>query len=136
MAGAPNLGYGIPGGGPAPNPGDAPQGPNSPFTMVMRPNAPANDQGGRGGGGTPLGTALDLSSLFNHPAVAQAAAAHPAVQGALAHNIAREQADPRARAQAPPAWKGLPQVQKGGVAVTPPTFWNPATGGATVGLGN
>ena len=28
--------------------------------------------------------ALDLSGLFNHPAVAAQAAAHPAVQGALA----------------------------------------------------
>jgi hypothetical protein len=37
------------------------QQPNSPFTMVLRPNAPANNGSARGGGGTPLGTALDLS---------------------------------------------------------------------------
>ena len=33
---------------------------NSPFTMVLRPNAPA-ESGGRGQGGSPLSTALDLS---------------------------------------------------------------------------
>ena len=39
----------------------ASQAPSSPFTMVLRPNAPAGQSGGRGGGGTPLATALDLS---------------------------------------------------------------------------
>jgi hypothetical protein len=43
------------------------QQPNSPFTMVMRPNAPANDSGGRGGGGPALGTALDLSGYRPPP---------------------------------------------------------------------
>jgi hypothetical protein len=42
------------------------QQPNSPFTMILRPNAPANT-GGRGGGGTPLGTALDLSGYQPAP---------------------------------------------------------------------
>ena len=100
--------------------------------MLLRPNAPA-EGGGRGGGGTPLGTALDLSGW--RPQAPQAAPAYAP--------------DPRYRAQAPapihPAaraptvqqgWTGFPQVQKGGVAVTPPTWWNPATGGSTVGMGN
>jgi hypothetical protein len=43
------------------------QQPNSPFTMVMRPNAPANNASARGGGGTPLGTALDLSGYQPPP---------------------------------------------------------------------
>lgn len=42
------------------------QQPSSPFTMIMRPNAPANN-GGRGGGGAPLGTALDLSGYRPSP---------------------------------------------------------------------
>lgn len=104
---------------------------SSPFTMVLRPNAPA-EGGGRGGGGTPLGTALDLSGY--QP---QAPAADPAYRP-----------DPRFRAQAPapapvaraPAarqgWRGFPQVQPGGVGVMRPTWGNPAVGGSTVGMGN
>jgi hypothetical protein len=42
------------------------QQPNSPFTMVLRPNAPA-ESGGRGQGGTPLSTALDLSGYQPPP---------------------------------------------------------------------
>ena len=92
-----NLGYGVPGVRPPPVQGPiaalAPprQGPR--FTTIPRPNAdpgtgggmlggvsgPANIGSGyggaRGGGGAPLGTALDLSGLFQHP---QPAAAAPA----------------------------------------------------------
>ena len=39
---------------------------NSPFTMVLRPNAPA-ESGGRGQGGSPLSTALDLSGYQPPP---------------------------------------------------------------------
>ena len=42
------------------------QQPNSPFTMVLRPNAPA-ESGGRGQGGSPLSTALDLSGYQPPP---------------------------------------------------------------------
>jgi hypothetical protein len=125
--------------------------PSNAFTTIDRPNADV--AGGRSvagqlapqyfnqarepGGPAQMG-ALDLSGLFNHPAVAQAAAAHPAVQGAMAALANPAPAPTRARAPVMQAtgWKGFPQVQKGGVAVTPPTFRNPATGGATVGLGN
>ena len=59
-----NLGYGAPQAAP-------PQA-NSPFTMVLRPNAPAEGGGRQGGnsGGPPLGTALDLSGWhpFSTPA--------------------------------------------------------------------
>jgi hypothetical protein len=82
-----NLGHGAP-GAVAPHPalaraaarasaGNAPPGlfgqqANSPFTMVLRPNAPA-ESGGRGQGGTPLSTALDLSG-WRPPAAAAAPA--------------------------------------------------------------
>ena len=90
-AGAPNLGYGVPGAQPA----AAPQAPSPMFTTIDRPNADV--AGGRSvagqlapqyfnrarepGGPAQMG-ALDLSSLFNHPAVAAQAAAHPMVQAA------------------------------------------------------
>ena len=97
-----NLGYGVPGVRPPPVQGPiaalAPpqQGPR--FTTVPRPNAdpgtgggmlggvsgPANIGSGyggaRGGGGAPLGTALDLSGLFQHPQPAAAATARAPVQ--------------------------------------------------------
>ena len=110
--GAPNLGYGVP-----QQPAAAPQAPSSMFTTIDRPNADISGGPTRGGwlsasydpstgsnrgarepGGPARMGALDLSGLFSHPAVAQAAAQHPAVQGALAHNIAQSQAAPRARA--------------------------------------
>ena len=107
-----------------------------PFTMVLRPNAPAESGGRQGGnsGGSPLAAALDLSGY--QP---QAPAADPAYH-----------ADPRYQSQAPapaphhvaraPAvqqgWRGFPQVQPGGVGVMRPTWWNPAVGGSTVGMGN
>ena len=90
-AGQPNLGYGVPGAQPA----AAPQAPSPMFTTIDRPNADV--AGGRSvagqlapqyfnqarepGGPAQMG-ALDLSSLFNHPAVAAQAAAHPMVQAA------------------------------------------------------
>jgi hypothetical protein len=55
----------------------------SPFIGIDRPNADVTGHA-RGYNSGVQGTALDLSGLFNHPAVAAAAAAHPAVQGALA----------------------------------------------------
>jgi hypothetical protein len=54
--------------------------PSNMFGLIDRPNASATGWNP----GAPKTTALDLSSIFNHPAVAAAAAAHPAVQGALA----------------------------------------------------
>ena len=91
-AGAPNLGYGVP----QPPPQDPfAIHPSNAFTTIDRPNADIS--GGRSvagqlapqyfnrarepGGPAQMG-ALDLSGLFNHPAVAQAAAAHPMVQAA------------------------------------------------------
>ena len=97
-AGQPNLGYGVP--------QQPPQDPfaihpSSAFTTIDRPNAdisggptrggwlsasydPAtgSNRGAREPGGPAQMGALDLSGLFNHPAVAQAAAAHPMVQAA------------------------------------------------------
>ena len=96
-AGQPNLGYGVP---------QPPQDPfaihpSNAFTTIDRPNAdisggptrggwlsasydPAtgSNRGAREPGGPAQMGALDLSGLFNHPAVAQAAAAHPMVQAA------------------------------------------------------
>ena len=90
-AGAPNLGYGVPGAQPA----AAPQAPSPMFTTIDRPNADTAGGPSRAGqlapqyfnqarepGGPAQMGALDLSGLFNHPAVAQAAAAHPMVQAA------------------------------------------------------
>ena len=81
-----NLGRGVPGApaAPAMAPG---------WGVIDRPNMSASNgpggQGGRGGGGgDPKMGAFDFSTLFNHPAVAAAAAAHPAVQ---AHVAARAQ---------------------------------------------
>jgi hypothetical protein len=82
-----NLGYG------APAAAAPPAAPNPMFTGIDRPNA--DIVGGptvpgqlsaapREPGGPARMGALDLSGLFNHPAVAAAAAQHPAVQGALA----------------------------------------------------
>ena len=90
-AGAPNLGYGVPGAQPA----AAPQAPSPMFTTIDRPNADTAggpscagqlapqyfNQAREPGGPAQMG-ALDLSGMFNHPAVAQAAAAHPMVQAA------------------------------------------------------
>jgi hypothetical protein len=70
-----NLGTGTPG---VTAPVQAPS--NSPFIGIDRPNASATGWNP----GTRMGTALDLSSLFSHPAVAAAAAAHPAVHAAIA----------------------------------------------------
>jgi hypothetical protein len=68
-----NLGHGTPG---VTAPVQAPA--NSPFIGIDRPNSGPNERNR----GSPQATALDLSSLFSHPAVAAAAAAHPAVQAA------------------------------------------------------
>ena len=91
-----NLGYG------------APPAPSSMFTTIDRPNAdisggptragwlsasydPATgtNRGAREPGGPARMGALDLSGIFSHPAVAAQAAAHPAVQGAMAAQAAR-----------------------------------------------
>ena len=150
-----NLGYGVPGVRPPPVQGPiaalAPpqQGPR--FTTVPRPNAdpgtgggmlggvsgPANIGSGyggaRGGGGAPLGTALDLSGLFQHPQPAATPVTNAPVQ------IPRPVAAPRRTitpAQQVIQHPSLPQVRPGGAAVIKPTWWNPATGGSTVGMGN
>lgn len=93
------------------------QQPNSPFTMVMRPNASAQNgnaypgsmnTGPRGGGGTPLATALDLSGW--RPQAAPPPQAAPA---------------PRARVQGPLAKTAL---KRPAIAATP-GVGAPATGG-------
>ena len=103
--GAPNLGYGVP-----QQPATAPQAPSSMFTTIDRPNADIVGGPTRPGylsanphepGGPARMGALDLSGLFNHPAVAQAAAQHPAVQGAMASNIAFRVSRTAPRARAP-----------------------------------
>ena len=92
-----NLGRGVPGVHPAvAQAAAAAQQPGSPFTMVPRPNANPGTGGGmlggvggmanigsgyggaRGGGGAPLGTALDLSHMFGgQPPPAAAPAVDP-----------------------------------------------------------
>ena len=141
-AGSPNLGYGVPGVQPS-----APQAPSPMFTTIDRPNADVS--GGRSvagqlapqyfnrarepGGPAQMG-ALDLSGLFNHPAVAQAAAAHPMVQAAARAPV-QGPLSALAPQRAPVVQQqwSLPQVRKGGAAMIRPTWGNPATGGATVG---
>jgi hypothetical protein len=78
----------------------AAQQPNSPFTMVLRPNAPANNQGGRGGGGPALSTALDLSGYRPAAAAPPAPANINLGYGGPAPPSAA--VSPRARAQVPP----------------------------------
>jgi hypothetical protein len=56
-----------------------PLAPNSRFTLIDRPNAPAG--GGPYGGGPPKATALDLSGMFNRGQ--PAAAAQPAAGGGM-----------------------------------------------------
>jgi hypothetical protein len=94
-----------------------PQGPAPGWTSIDRPNADV--AGGRSvagqlapqyftparepGGPAQMGV-FDFSTLFNHPAVAQAAAAHPAVQAAARAPVPGPLAPgalSRARAQAP-----------------------------------
>ena len=107
--GAPNLGYGVP-----QQPAAAQQAPSPMFTTIDRPNADV--AGGRSvagqlapqyfnqarepGGPARMG-ALDLSGLFSHPAVAQAAAQHPAVQGAMAAGPNMSSGGGQATARAP-----------------------------------
>ena len=143
-AGQPNLGYGVPNAAQQPA---APQAPSPMFTTIDRPNADVS--GGRSvagqlapqyfnrarepGGPAQMG-ALDLSGLFNHPAVAQAAAAHPMVQAAARAPVQGPlSALAPQRAPAVQRQWSLPQVRKGGAAMIRPTWGNPATGGATVG---
>ena len=143
-AGAPNLGYGVP----QPPPQDPfAIHPSNAFTTIDRPNADVS--GGRSvagqlapqyfnrarepGGPAQMG-ALDLSGLFNHPAVAQAAAAHPMVQAAARAPVQGPLSAlaPQRAPMVQQQWS-LPQVRKGGAAMIRPTWGNPATGGATVG---
>ena len=146
-AGAPNLGYGVPGAQPA----AAPQAPSPMFTTIDRPNADTAGGPSRAGqlapqyfnqarepGGPAQMGALDLSGLFNHPAVAQAAAAHPMVQAAARAPVQGPLSAlaPTARAPVMQQQWSLPQVRKGGAAMIQPTWKNPATGGSTVGMGN
>ena len=147
-AGAPNLGYGVP------QPAQDPFAihPSAAFTTIDRPNA--DIAGGRSvagqlapqyfnqarepGGPAQMG-ALDLSGLFNHPAVAQAAAAHPAVQAAARAPVQGPLSAlaPRAAAPVVQRVRALPQVLPRGASAVVPTYRNPAYGqGANVGLGN
>ena len=124
-AGAPNLGYGVPGAQPA----AAPQAPSPMFTTIDRPNADTAGGPSRAGqlapqyfnqarepGGPAQMGALDLSGLFNHPAVAQAAAAHPMVQAAARAPVQGPLSAlaPTARAPVVQQQWSLPQVRKGG----------------------
>ncbi len=117
-----NMGHGAP-GVVAPHPAvqaaaarAAAGQPSSPFTMVLRPNAPASNQSGRGGGGTPLATALDLSGWRPQAAAPQAAPARRApVQGPLAKTALKR---PAAPAPYPVTESGSPtplSAQHGGV---------------------
>jgi hypothetical protein len=137
-----NLGY----GGGTPAAAAPPAAPSPMFTTIDRPNADIVGGPTRPGylsadphepGGPARMGALDLSGLFNHPAVAAAAAAHPAVQGALAAQNAQAQQAPRARAPVVQQKWALPQLRPGGAANAKPTYYNPAYGvGANVGMGN
>ena len=147
--GAPNLGYGVPQAPPF-DPGAI--HPSNMFTTIDRPNADTAGGPSRAGqlapqyfnqarepGGPAQMGALDLSGLFNHPAVAQAAAAHPMVQAAARTPVQGPLSALAPTARAPvmqqQQWS-LPQVRKGGAAMIRPTWGNPATGGSTVGMGN
>ena len=146
--GAPNLGYGVPQAPPF-DPGAI--HPSNMFTTIDRPNAdtaggpsfagqlaPQYFNRAREPGGPAQMGALDLSGMFNHPAVAQAAAAHPMVQAAARAPVQGPLSALAPTARAPmmqPQWS-LPQVRKGGAAMIQPTWKNPATGGSTVGMGN
>jgi hypothetical protein len=60
---------------------------NNPWITASRPNmSPQNSAQGRQG--APQMGMFDLSQIFNHPAVAAAAAAHPTVQGMASGQIA------------------------------------------------
>jgi len=141
-----NLGYGVPGAPPLPPFDPGAIHPSNAFTTIDRPNADIVGGPTRPGylsadphepGGPARMGALDLSGLFNHPAVAAAAAAHPAVQGALAAQNAQAQQAPRARAPVVQQKWALPQLRPGGAANAKPTYYNPAYGvGANVGMGN
>ena len=146
--GAPNLGYGVPQAPPF-DPGAI--HPSNMFTTIDRPNAdtaggpsfagqlaPQYFNRAREPGGPAQMGALDLSGMFNHPAVAQAAAAHPMVQAAARAPVQGPLSAlaPTARAPVVQQQWSLPQVRKGGAAMIRPTYGNPATGGSTVGIGN
>ena len=90
--------------------------PNGRFVMIPRVNAPAGQSGGRGGGGGPMQTALNLSSLFGG---GQPAAPAPA-----------------ATARRPGAGAGPGRSPSGPVAA-PPTYADPtiAAGGPGHGAG-
>lgn len=105
----------------------APQQSSSPFTMIMRPNAPANNQGGRGGGGTPLTTALDLSG-YQAPAPSAPPSYNLGYGGGGRAPPSARTAPSRMRSQAPQdpgsafwetsgAGAGLPALRGNG-------FWN------------
>jgi hypothetical protein len=84
-----------------------PQQPQAgPFTMVMRPNAPAGQSGGRGGGGPALSTALDLSGYQPGPWPP------PAPPAPRNYNLGYQTpADPRPAARAAPVQRANPFTQ-------------------------
>ena len=95
----------------APPPGAAPIVTQPGWGMIDRPNANpgigggmlggAQTGGARGVSADPKMGAFDLSSLFNHPAIAAAAAAHPNVQARIPAPASAPRTAPRSAIAAP-----------------------------------
>jgi hypothetical protein len=86
--------------------------PASPFAWINRPNADPLG-GARGGGGPPMMSALNLSGIFNHPAVQAALAGRPVQQPAVLQK-------PFVQPPHPPSTGRMPQPLSTGMM--PPPF--------------
>jgi hypothetical protein len=96
--------------------------PASPFAWINRPNADPLG-GARGGGGSPMMSALDLSGIFNHPAVQAALAGRPVQQPAVLQkpNLnPSTQPQPFVQPAHPPSTGRMPQPLSTGMM--PPPF--------------